>query len=165
VHVPAQVKLAVRLGLPTLVVIRAPADAVASLVLAAPHVPVRHGLREFAHHYEELLPVRDQVVVADFEVVTKDFGAVVEAMNSRFATSFIPFQHTREAETRVFERMKDRNDRAHKGDTRSRYDTRPSATRTAGRPELVERISAPAMRDDLNRAIRVYDRFRSRAAT
>ena len=92
VHVPAQVKLAVRRKLPTLVVIREPLDAVASLLVAAPHVRPESALLEFAHHYDELLEWRHGVVVATFEEVTSDMGRVIECINARFGTTFVPFR-------------------------------------------------------------------------
>ena len=159
VHVPAQVKRAVRLGVPTVVVIRDPGDAVTSLTLAAPHVPLGHGLREYAHHYEELLPYRNDVVVAPFSVVTRSFGTIIDAVNARFGTGFRPFVHTPATEALVFEAMIARNNAAHTGAIRERYDTRPSAERTARKRTLLADLQSPRLASHLDRARRVYEKW------
>jgi hypothetical protein len=102
VHVPAQVKLAVRRHLPVLVVVRPPIDAVSSLIVAAPHVRAAAGLREYAHHHRELYPIRDALLVATFDEVTTDFGQVTRRLNQRFGTTFEPFLSTPEREAAVF---------------------------------------------------------------
>ena len=163
VHVPAQVKKAVRLGIPTVLVIRDPAEAVASLALAAPHVTLDHGLREFAHHYEQLLPYRDAVVVAPFDVVTTDFGSVVQELNAKAGAAFRPFVHTDASVRAVFDAMEERNGAVHRGAIRVRYDTRPSADRTASKRSLLEQLRSPEMRPLLDRAERVFAVYRDTA--
>ena len=156
VHVPAQVKKAVRHGIPTVLVIRDPAEAVASLALAAPHVTLEHGLREFVHHYEQLWPYRESVVVAPFDDVTADFGSVVRELNEKFGTSFHPFVHSEETERAAFALMEERNGSAHHGAIRARYDTRPSAERTAAKQSLLAKLRSDRMYPLLERAEGVY---------
>jgi hypothetical protein len=108
-HVPAPILNAVRRGLPTIVLIRDPVDAVVSgralhlqnRVRAgddapAPRLPYAVRLRAWVGFYETVWPVRDDIVVAPFEVVTSDFGDVIAATNERFGTAFARFEHTAE---------------------------------------------------------------------
>lgn len=106
-HRPAPVLQAVRRGVPAVVLIRDPVDAVISrrALTLQNHarseedgrppttIPYVGLLREWIDFYETLEPVRDRVVVAPFEVVTRDFGSVIEEVNERFGTDFTPFGH------------------------------------------------------------------------
>lgn len=106
VHVPAQVRRAVELRLPTLVVVRSPLDALTSLLVAAPHVDPRRVWSEWLHHHRELLPLqrsRDGFEVATFSQVTTDLGSVTRRINDRFGTGFVPFaDHDPQATADVF---------------------------------------------------------------
>ena len=157
VHVPAQVKLAVRRGLPTIVVIRDPLDAVASLMVAAPHIRPRSGLEEFAHHYNELLAYRDRVVVATFEEITRDTGAVIDAVNQRFRTSFAHFDHTPDNVAAAFAAVDARFELVHGHRTRAL--PRPSTSRGAASGAAREQLTRPAVAAALERARAVYKDF------
>jgi hypothetical protein len=61
-----------------------------------PHIPYERQLRTWIAWYERVWPVRDQIVVAPFEVVTEDFGAVIDAVNDKFRTDFARFEHADE---------------------------------------------------------------------
>lgn len=88
VHTPSQVKLAVRRGLPTVLVVREPAEAVASLLVAAPHVRPAAAMREWVHHHRVLLGVRDRIVVTTLAEVTNDLAGLVDRINQRFDCDF-----------------------------------------------------------------------------
>lgn len=108
-HSPAQVLLAVRWKIPTLVLIRHPDDAVVSFPALAVQLN-KHGLADasesfmaaqisywtqrYTQFYTSLLPVRDKIVVADFSETTSDFGAVVERLNKQTGSTFAAFEHT-----------------------------------------------------------------------
>lgn len=88
VHSPSQIITAARYGLPAVLLVRAPQDAVtAGLAKIATH---RTGdlLRAYAAYYRSLLPLREHYVIAPFETVTTDFGRVINAVNRRFETTF-----------------------------------------------------------------------------
>lgn len=157
VHVPAQVKLAVRRGLPTLVVIRRPVDAVASLIVAAPHVPPAAALLEFAHHYDELLRWRQGVVVATFDEVTRDMGVVIDRVNGRFGTSFGRFEHTKENVAEAFRYVDSRFESVH--GHRPRALPRPAQDRAAARDRARMRVEDPAVAQARETAESVYRRF------
>lgn len=107
-HVPAPVLHAVELGVPVVVLIREPVEAIVSsraleLQIGAvegrtpPHVPYDARLEAWISFYDHVCSVLDEVVAAPFEVVISDFGQVVDALNRRFDTSFKRFEHTPEA--------------------------------------------------------------------
>jgi hypothetical protein len=105
VHASAQVMRSVALGVPTLVLIRNPVDAVRSLVIREQVVPPRTAFQWYIHYYNDIYPLREGFVVARFEDVISDFGAVIGRVNDRFGTTFVPFRHTEEAVSAVFRRI------------------------------------------------------------
>jgi hypothetical protein len=108
-HAPAHVLAAARAGVPTLVCVRAPEPTVLSHVIREPHVTLGQSLRSLARFYERISPYRSQFVIATFEQVTSDFGAVIAAVNARFATNFSLFEHTGDNVSRCFELIEHRS--------------------------------------------------------
>ena len=107
-HAPAQVTDAVRRGIPVLVLVRHPRDAVTSLVIRSPGISVRSALSAHARFHERVASVRTECVIATFEQVTGDFGVVIHALNRRYGTNFGLFQHTSEAVAEVYRMIDER---------------------------------------------------------
>src|SRR5215470_1179162 len=105
-HAPAQLVAAARAGVPALAVIREPRGALLSQLIREPDVALRDALIAYARFYQRLLPCRDRLVVADFEEVTKDFGAVTRRVNDRFGTTFAEFEPSEQNTQRCFELIK-----------------------------------------------------------
>jgi hypothetical protein len=113
-HIPAQVIYAARKNIPTLVIIRHPLDAVLSWKalelessLKLNHVPLDYSFnqlfRYYIRFYTKILPYQDKFVVASFEEITTDFGAVVGKINCYFDTKFALFEHTQENVKKVLD--------------------------------------------------------------
>lgn len=158
VHVPAQVEVAVDRGIPTLVAVREPIGTVTSLVIAAPHLPPHRALREYVHHHRRLLPLRDQISVADFEQITHDMGEVTRQVNRRFSTDFVPFEHTPENEAAVFAAIDAHHQELHGGT--EHVVARPSAQRKAEQARVRSMVADPALAGLLDEAFGVYDEVR-----
>jgi hypothetical protein len=102
VHHPNQVVLAVRRGLPTILVVREPVPTLASYLIAGPHGRARGVLEEYVAYHRELLPYLPDVLVVDFAQLSTDMGLVIDRLNARYGTSITRFEHTREEEAAVF---------------------------------------------------------------
>ena len=102
-HAPAQVIEAVRRGIPCIVLIRKPRDAVLSLLVREPHISAEQALKDYIRFYRTVVPYRDKFVVGRFEEVTTDFGEVIRRVNARFGTNFKPFEHTDKNPRKVFQ--------------------------------------------------------------
>lgn len=87
-HIPAQVIAGARRHLPVCVLIRNPADAVASFLIYASGVSPDAALDDYLSFYSAILPYKDSFVVADFAEVTRDFGNVLSRVNKKFGTNF-----------------------------------------------------------------------------
>jgi hypothetical protein len=139
-HAPAQVIEAARRGIPALVVIRDPEDAVLSFVIQHPHIPLRQALRAFVRFYEPLVPYRTSFVLATFEQVTTDYGDVMRRVNRRFGTDFGVFEHTEENVRACIEEIDLDNRRVFgSGEVLELMGARPSERRSALKARLRER--------------------------
>ncbi|MEQ8693686.1 MAG: hypothetical protein RIC89_22975 [Pseudomonadales bacterium] len=119
-HRSSQFLIADRLGVPALVLVRGPRDAVVSLLamgIDQGFLPALSGrgarrciasaLRRYARFHERVLPVHN-LVIAGFEEVTQDFGQVISRVNTRFGTNFVPFQHDEKRVAEMLQRLSGR---------------------------------------------------------
>lgn len=187
-HAPAQVSVAADMGLPVLLLIRPPDDAIVSSVMWWPHVTAADALPAYANFYERLLPLRDACVVGRFEEVTSDMGAVIDRVNARYGTAFDRFEHTPENVEACYALIDERSRQADGGAAINAYMSgvisaaeldvrraagagtslsatpemrvaRPSAARAAARDRVREAYLAPHLADARARAERVYRDF------
>jgi hypothetical protein len=107
-HAAAQVITAVRWGVPTLVIVRAPDEsALAHMVLRG--VSARSALVAWIRYHRRVMTVRHGFVAAAFDDVTHAYGAVLRRVNEAFGTTFGVFEHTDENQARVFDEISERN--------------------------------------------------------
>ena len=150
-HAPAQIIEAVGRGLPTVVTLRPPVDAVASLISRWSYVTPEQGLRAYVRFYEKLEPYTEGFVISPFEQTTRHLDAVVQAVNRRFGTSFDRFEHTEENMQVV---------RNHKGET-----SEQERQRQARKEEMKAALQQPAYRAQLARARAIHRRLTAQAAS
>lgn len=162
-HVPAQVIRAARLRIPTLLLLRNPEDAVLSLAIRDP-ISLGQALKYYVSFHESVAEYSGSYVLGLFEEVTADYGAVIERVNTRFGTDFVPFRHTTKDVKRVFtgiERVYEKNfsGAASMEDVVSR----PSSARGETKQRLKDELEAPRHRELLARAKVVHERLVSEA--
>ena len=87
-HAPAQIIQAARWGVPVLLLVRDPRDALVSLLLRYPEARTSRCLREYVGFHSAVFAYRQHCVVANFEQVTQDFTGVIERVNRRFGLRF-----------------------------------------------------------------------------
>jgi hypothetical protein len=104
-HAPGHVVAAARMGIPAMVLIREPEEAVLEFVLVKPNLSVGQALRGYLRFYGPLLAHRDSFVVGPFPEVTTDFGKVMARLNERFGRDFVPFEHSEQNVRACFEAM------------------------------------------------------------
>lgn len=160
-HAPAQVIRAVRRGIPTLVVVRAPDDAAVSLRVRHPEMTIRDALRDYIAFYRPLLRYTDGMVVADFSEVTQDFGSVVRRLNARFGTRFAEFVHSSENVERCFEMLERIHGAVSAGaDEFEAGVARPSAERDLLKAAVRRELEHRDLERIRRRARGLYERFR-----
>ena len=132
-HSAAHVRQAVRLGVPTVVLLRPPLDSVASLMARFPERGYRPKieLARYRRFYTEVAKVSGQIVLVRFDEATGSVGDVINALNRKFATSFLPVDHpSSELQARVFASL-DHWSRQIAGNDYEVVTPRPSAARAA----------------------------------
>lgn len=102
-HLPAQVIQAVRLNLPTIVLIRNPIDAAVSHCIRNKFLTPKQALGEYIHFYERVYPYQAGFVTAPFDEATSNFGDIIQEINRKFHRQFTQFEHTPDNMARCFQ--------------------------------------------------------------
>ena len=157
-HVPAQVMLAARWRIPTLVLLRRPRDAVLSLVIRDP-ISVDQALRYYISFYETAEKYRDAYVLGRFEEVTGDFGRVIQRLNEKFGTTFSLFRHDEENVDKLFAGMETQARKKYGEKLWERKVQRPAAVRDKIKGEIEYDLDNAKRRKLIARAEAVYDRL------
>lgn len=158
-HGAPHILRAVRLGLPTIVLIRRPADAVASYLVRRPTLTPDDGLIEYLDFYSTTWPVRDGFIVGLFDTVVSDFGSIIEAVNNRYGTAFQPYAATEENQARAFARVEEMNRLECRGEVVETHVGRPSASRDRSKERLRALLEQPRTAARLRRADAVYEQY------
>lgn len=154
-HVPAQVRRAVLWNIPTLVLIRHPRDVATSLLIRHSELSAGQILRAYIGFYRTVLPLRDGFVLGDFAEVTQNLGGVVDRINDRFGTVFVPPQSETIIDDKVF-RMLDEINQS-QGRTQGEHAvSRPSPERSAKKQAILQRLLDGPHVHVLNRAEAIY---------
>ena len=95
-HEIAQVLLAVKYGIPTLVLIREPLEAISSFIIRE-QVSPEFALKYYIYYYQHLMPVRKNIVIGEFKKVITIFGEIIKMVNEKYGKKFAIFEHTPEA--------------------------------------------------------------------
>jgi hypothetical protein len=164
VHAPAQIIRGVKRGLPCVVLIRPPEDAVVSSAIYDPENPLRHHLRAYNRFYRSLLPHQDKFVTGLFDEVTSDFGRVIRRVNDRFGTAFAGFTHTEQGEQEVLDILRKEGLRM-EGEKFEARAAMPVETRKAEQERLKEALSLPEygpLLDEARDLYRTYEGFADR---
>jgi hypothetical protein len=150
---------AVRLGLPAVVLIRRPADAVSSYLVRRPTLTPDDALVEYLDFYRTAWRVRDRFVVGLFDQVVSDFGSVIAAVNERFGTSFAPYLPTPENEAAAFRLVEEMNRLECNGRIVETHVGRPSLEREQRKAEIRSLMRAPNSQALLHEAESLYGRY------
>ncbi len=110
-HVASQVLAGIKLGIPSLVLVRNPQDAILSLLIRHPEISARQALADYMHFHRPLVKHLSRFVCARFEEVVTDFGAVIRRVNERYGTSFQEFEHSADNVKKCFEQIEDYHSR------------------------------------------------------
>jgi hypothetical protein len=162
-HAAAQIIYAVRQGIPAIVLLRAPEEAIVSFLLFHPAISASQAMNTWLRFYTPLLPFKKGFVLARFETVVSDFGRVIRSVNSRFATEFLEFEHTEENVNACFEVM-DQGERAKLGKSWVEETVaRPSAWRDERKDAIRSMFHDPSVASLRSRIQDVYATFESLA--
>jgi hypothetical protein len=150
---------AARFGVPAVLLIRRPFDAVCSYVVRWPDLTPEDAFVEYLDFYRTAWRVRSQVVVAPFDTVVTDFGAVIDAVNQRYRTSFVRYTGTPENQAAAFALVEEMNREECGGEVVETHVGRPSGERGAGKALVEAALREPRTQRLLAQADELYERF------
>jgi hypothetical protein len=158
-HGGPHVLRAARLGVPALVLIRRPEDAVASYLIRRPSLTPDDAMAEYVDFYRTSWRARDHFVVGLFDDVVSDFGSVVRAVNQRFGTSFVPYEPTAANQAAAFALVEEMNRRECRGEVVESHVGRPSAARGERKEEVTALMSQQGSSRLARRADEWFERY------
>lgn len=159
-HAPAQVIRAIRWGIPTIVLIRPPKDAVISLQIRQPFRNLRRTLLLYSKFYSSIVNYRHRFIVAPFDEVISNYGGVIASINARFNTKFKTFKHTQENLEVVYAMIEhmDMVDQSSSMITKKTV-ARPSKERDLLKKDYASGFDEPDVIDSLSKAEELYNLF------
>lgn len=149
----------VRLGLPTIVLIRKPADAVLSYLVRRPTLTPDDALVEYLDFYRTAWRAREGFVVGLFDQVVTDFGSVISSVNRRYGTTFVPYVATSDNEAAAFQRVEEMNRLECRGEVVETHVGRPSAQRDERKSEIRDLFRQPRTVRLMREADALYARY------
>jgi hypothetical protein len=156
-HAPAQVKRAIWLRKPILILIRKPVDAVLSDLIWSPYVPARYSVRAYINFYSSISRYRGHFIVSSFEETISDFGNAIERINKHFGTHFQRFEHTEKNLCKVFARIDERN-KTLWGGSQLKI-PKPTEQKEKLKKELRKKLERPDIESLLDQADALYRKF------
>lgn len=158
-HGAPHVLRAARLGVPTVVLIRQPKDAVLSYLIRRDTLTPNDALLEYLDFYRIALRARGDFVVGIFDQVVRDFGVVIDQVNQRFGTDFEPYEPTRANNDAAFAIVEDMNRRECRGEVRESHVGRPSLERADRKRALISLLDQPRTASLLRVAEEMYQNY------
>jgi hypothetical protein len=158
-HGAPHILRAVRLGIPTVLLIRRPADAVRSYLVRRPTLTPADAVLEYLDLYTTTWRARHGYVVGVFDQVVTDFGSVTDAVNQQFGTSFARYLATPENDAAAFAIVEEMNRRECRGEVVETHVGRPSAERELRKEEIGELMLRPRVQSLLARAEDLYSTY------
>jgi hypothetical protein len=108
-HASAQIKMAIRKKIPSIIVVRNPYDSIASALVYEPETNPYYFIKYYKIFYESLMKIRHKSVVSDFKETTKNFDMVIDKVNKKFNTNFNLFNNTPQNINLVLNQIKEEN--------------------------------------------------------
>ncbi|MEJ2491159.1 MAG: hypothetical protein P8Y84_06020 [Desulfuromonadales bacterium] len=139
VHLPLQVRMAVKYRVPTIVLIRPPLDAITSLLIREKFLHLWVALIAYRLFYRQVARYRESFVLADFATSITAPEKIIEEVNIKFKKSFHNGTLTDELKEHLFV-MIDGVNTLHSGDETTT--SRPSRLRNDQKRQLTTRIKA-----------------------
>lgn len=108
IHAPQQLHRALKFNIPAVLLIRDPADAVASLLTWDSRLSPELALKSWIQFHESLLPIKERLCIVQFDALVQDYNQVIETINDRFETDFIDCRLNEEQISKLMKRHKQR---------------------------------------------------------
>ena len=160
-HAPAPLIQAVKWGVPALLLVRNPRDAISSAAMYFDMASPAPFLRSYINFHAPLVAYANQLVVSDFPQTVGNFGAVIAAVNGKFDRKFTLPTGSSEEQAEVARRIRaEHNDNMHGVATTLPL---PTAEKDAIRDRNAARLRHPRYARRLAQCQRLYEFFAEHA--
>ncbi len=164
VHHPAQVRHAVALGVPTVLVVREPVATLASYLVFGQHGRAPRVTEEYRDYHREVIPYLDGLMVCEFDEITTDLSAVIARINRRWSLQIPAFDQSAENVERVFADISRHHALVHKKQSPDTVAPRPMMARSEFSQQRRAELLAPRNSRRLAEARGVYEFYAAKAA-
>ena len=136
-HLAGSLKFAIKHGLPAVVLIRKPEDAIASTMAWDNLLTSSVALLAYIHFYYSLRKYRNRVLILQFEDVVRSPDKCVDHINQRFGTDFNFTQFTPAVDQIVRERIQKGDERNNRNEVNS---TLPNQTKDELKQQQIDQL-------------------------
>ena len=164
-HHIGQIKLAIRRGIPCVVVVRPPLETLASYLIAGPHCRPKDVFREYAIYYKQLLNLTHGISVVGFDQLTSDLPRVAERISRRWGTSLPIYDVSENDKAMIFEQIERVHGRNHPRAPFERGVARPSPDRNELNIEIRSLLLQEKYRKEMDRCQKVFEELYKVAET
>jgi hypothetical protein len=155
-HSHAQIIESIKLGKPTIVLIRKPEECIVSLKALNLQThsgdetifkkyPINEYIRWYIRFYKSLLPYKGQFILAKFEDVTSNYGKIIERLNQKYGLNYNIFIHNKENQQKIF--------------NAARFHLSPSEERNSYKLKIIEEYNSKENMNLVGEANSVYNKF------
>lgn len=160
-HASSQLICAAKMNIPAIVLIRQPEDAVLSWVIHRSHLTIEQALKGYISFYQAILPYQASFIIADFDRVIGDFGAIIREVNQKYQTNFSEFVHNDENVAQCFAVIDDFYRGAGQGKISTQTVARPSNDRQKIKEQLRSQFNSNSLDKMRLEADKIYSTFTS----
>lgn len=153
--------VAVRRGIPTILLLRDPDEAVSSYSQMVDGMTLKFAYNSYARFHKSLERLKHEILIVSFATATRDLARVVPEVESRFGVELGQPRLVEDLDSLVFAELEETNRRLNNGVLREAGVARKSASRK--RPAEILAGMDQATREARARAQEVYARLNSSA--
>jgi hypothetical protein len=161
IHGPLQIIRGIELGIPSILLIRNPTDAIISLMIRDDSIRPKDAFKNYIKFHHKLINYISEIVIADFGIITQDFKKIVEAVNKKYNKNYVVIEldeaFLEQCKAEVMEM--DKRDTGEENVDKTKVGI-PSKERKKLKSELRTRVSAEIDEKLLSSANRLYAQFK-----
>ncbi len=156
-HVIAQIEKSIKFGIPTLVLVRNPLEAILSNLVAYKGSNINILINYYIQYHREIYRNRKKLVIGHFDQVIQDFGSTIKEVNSKYSTNFKIYHPTIENEKKVSQLIKKSNE-IYGNNIRNQI-SRPSQYKEKLKMYYIQKLDSNKHKIKLKNAYILYDRI------
>jgi hypothetical protein len=159
VHQPSQIKLGLARGLPTIMVIREPAAALASYLVYGPQFTPAQVTREYCSYHRELVPYVERILICEFAEVTTNMASVIDRINHRYSMKIPAFDESPANIARIQSKIVQQHELVHHDVGSVQGAPTPFAGRRESSERMRDALLDPQNQTEFAQATELYEYF------